>query len=212
VRKARPLLPDALSDRDQDNWDGLLAVASCAGDEWLGRATAAALKLSGAGEKTVSTGNELLADIQHVFESKKLDKVSTADLISALCEDEECAWATYNKGKQINPRQVARQLAAYGIASKTIRRGTYDTPKGFELSQFSDAFMRYLALPPNLPPHPQQSPEANKHAAYPVADIPPQNPIRNKSATLKPPPLLACGIVADKLGNAPNAKPNHLRI
>lgn len=36
VRLARPALPDALSDRDQDNWDGLLAVASCAGDGWLG--------------------------------------------------------------------------------------------------------------------------------------------------------------------------------
>lgn len=81
VRLARPALPDALSDRDQDNWDGLLAVASCAGNEWLARATAAALKLSGTGEKTISTGNELLADIQHVFESKRVDKISTADLL-----------------------------------------------------------------------------------------------------------------------------------
>jgi hypothetical protein len=96
VRAARPVLPDALSDRDQDNWEGLLAIASCAGDAWLARATAAALKLSGAAEKTQSTGNELLADIQHVFESKKLEKISTVDLIAALCEDEEGAWATYN--------------------------------------------------------------------------------------------------------------------
>jgi putative DNA primase/helicase len=68
VRLARPVLPDVLSDRDQDNWDGLLAIASCAGDEWVHRATAAALELSGAGEKVVSTGNELLADIQQIFE------------------------------------------------------------------------------------------------------------------------------------------------
>ncbi|WP_411727167.1 DUF3631 domain-containing protein [Methyloglobulus sp.] len=33
VREARPVLPEELSDRNQDNWDGLLAVASCAGDE-----------------------------------------------------------------------------------------------------------------------------------------------------------------------------------
>jgi putative DNA primase/helicase len=217
VRLARPALPDELSDRDQDNWDGLLAIASCAGDGWLARATAAALKLSGAGEKTVSTGNELLADIQHVFESKKLDRISTADLIAALCHDEESAWASYNRGKQITPRQVARQLAGYGIASKTIRIGAYETPKGFELSQFSDAFVRYLSTSLNLPPHPQQTPEANKHGVLAVADMPQQKTVRHNSATTEAPPLLGCGGVADKtpiLGGAEASRPNasHLRI
>jgi hypothetical protein len=199
VRAARPSLPDVLSDRDQDNWDGLLAVASCAGDVWLARATAAALTLSGAGEKTVSTGNELLADIQHVFDSKKLDRISTADLIAALCDDQEGAWAAYNRGKQITPRQVAKQLAAYGIASKTIRLGAYETPKGFELSQFSDAFVRYLDTPLKLPPQTLYPPQANKHKAFNVADNPPQKTIRNNAATLEAPPLLGCGGVADKM-------------
>lgn len=63
VRQARPLLPERLSDRAQDNWGPLLAIAAVAGAEWATRATVAALKLSGAGEQTVSTGNELLADI-----------------------------------------------------------------------------------------------------------------------------------------------------
>ena len=148
VKLARPVLPDVLSDRDQNNWEPLLAIASCAGDEWLAKATAAALKLSGAAEKTQSTGNELLADIRHIFERKKLDKISTVGLIAALCDDPEGAWATFNRGgKEITPRQVARLLKAYGIASKTIRLGAYETPKGFELSQFSDAFVRYLATP-----------------------------------------------------------------
>jgi len=149
VRLARLDLPDALSDRDQDNWEPLLAIASCAGDDWLTRATAAALKLSGTGEKTGGIGNELLADIQHVFESKKLDKIKTADLIAALCHDEEGAWAAYNRGKQITPRQFARLLKPYGIASKSIRVGN-ETPKGFELSQFTDAFGRYLSTPPEF--------------------------------------------------------------
>jgi putative DNA primase/helicase len=175
------------------------------------------LKLSGAAEKTVSTGNELLADIQHVFESKRVDKISTADLIAALCDDEENAWAAYNRGKQITPRQVARQLAGYGIASKTIRVGAYETPKGFELSQFSDAFVRYLSTPLNLPQHPQQTPEANKHAALTVADNPPQKTIRNNSATPEAPHSLGCGGVADKkpiFGGTEVSRPNasHLRI
>lgn len=147
VRQARPTLPDALSDRDQDNWEGLLAIASCAGDEWLARATTAALKLSGAGEKTVSTGNELLADIQHVFDLKREVKISFTELIKALCEDEEAGWATYNRGKQITPRQVSKRLKEYGISSKPLRFGYDGVQKGFDLDQFDDVFARYLKNP-----------------------------------------------------------------
>jgi hypothetical protein len=217
VRAARPALPDQLSDRDQDNWDGLLAVASCAGTEWLARATAAALKLSGAGEKTQSTGNELLADIQHVFESKKLEKISTVDLIAALCEDEEGAWATYNRGKPFNPRQVKRRLEAYGISSKTIRLGSYETAKGFELKQFADSFERYLSTPLNLKSQSNKPLEANSSNVSGVTSIKSQNEISNSEVTLEAPPLLTCDRVTAKtliLGDASTQHKNasHLRI
>ncbi|OIQ83195.1 DNA primase TraC [mine drainage metagenome] len=216
VQLARPTLPDALGDRAQDNWQPLLAIASCAGAEWMKRATAAALKLSGSGDKSVSTGNELLADIQHVFESKQADKISTVDLIAALCEDDEGAWATYNRGKQIAPRQVARQLARYGIASKTVRIG-YGTPKGFEIEQFLDVFERYLSAPRNFPQHRNNSLEANIHAVCSVSDNPQHNSIRNNSKTLEPAPALSCGVVADKppiLGSAEltRTEPSSMRI
>ena len=158
VRLARPVLPNELSDRDQDNWDGLLAIASCAGDMWLARATKAALKLSGAGEKTVSTGNELLADIQHVFERKRVDKINFADLTQALCDDEEAGWATYNRGKPITPRQVSKRLKEYGISSKPTRFGYDGVQKGFDADQFSDAFARYL-----------------KNTDFPVTQLQPNN-------------------------------------
>src|ERR1700686_1521123 len=47
VRQARPPLPHSLNDREQDNWEPLLAIAMAAGDEWLLLGTAAAFKLSG---------------------------------------------------------------------------------------------------------------------------------------------------------------------
>lgn len=146
VRAARPALPDALSDREQDNWEPLLAIAGCAGPEWIARATHAALKLSGAANAAQSAANELLADIQHVFESKRADRIKTADLIAALVEDDEAAWPTWNKGKPLSPRQLNRMLAAYGIRSKNVRIG-YEQAKGFESEQFADAFARYLAPP-----------------------------------------------------------------
>lgn len=149
VKKARPDLPDELSDREQDNWEGLFAIASCAGADWLNKANNAALKLSeSSSDKTVSAGNELLSDIQSVFENKRIDKISTADLIAALCDDDEAPWSTYNRGKPIVPRQLKKQLEPYQIAPKAIRMFPNSSQvRGFELDQFFDAFTRYLTLP-----------------------------------------------------------------
>ena len=144
LRQARPHLPEKLSDRAQDNWEPLLAIAECAGPDWLQRATEAALKLSVASEQSSSAGNELLADIQQILEARQNPKISTADLIELLVSDDEKSWATYNRGKPISPRQLSRQRAVYGIKSKTVRLGQNNTPKGYERSQFDDAFSRYL--------------------------------------------------------------------
>ncbi|HPH06766.1 MAG TPA: DUF3631 domain-containing protein [Methylotenera sp.] len=183
VRLARPTLPDALSDRDQDNWEPLLAIASCAGDEWLQRGTAAALKLSNAAEKSVSTGNELLADIQYIFEAKQVDKISTVDLIAALVDDEENPWATYNRGKPLTPRQLSKQLAGYGIHSKTVRMQFGSTPKGFDAMQFKDAFARYLSAPSDLPPQGNDPLEANTGKSSEVADLLDVSHLLNVAAT-----------------------------
>jgi putative DNA primase/helicase len=149
VQMARPVLPEELSDRAQDNWEPLLAIAECAGTEWVQRATAAALKLSSASESSVSTGNELLADIQEVFQTKRVDKISTADLIEALTKDnDEMPWSTYNRGKPMTPRQLAKQLGAYDIKSRTVRSKN-GTPKGYYAADFKDAFARYLS--PKVP-------------------------------------------------------------
>lgn len=150
VKVARPVLPEKLNDRAQDNWRPLLAIAECAGAEWVQRATEAALKLSSTGEKSVSTANQLLADIKQVFEVKETSRMKSTDLISELCEDEESGWSTYNRGKPLTPRQLAKILSQYGIQSKTVR-DKHSTPKGYELAQFADVFARYLDAPQKLP-------------------------------------------------------------
>jgi len=128
----------------------MLAIAGCAGPEWVRRATDAALALSCSSELSVSTGNELLADIQCVFEKKRVTKIRTADLIEALVCDDELSWSTYNRGKQISPRQLAKMLDVYGIKPKTVRHGN-ETPKGYDAEQFADAFARYLSPSSTLP-------------------------------------------------------------
>lgn len=152
LRKARPVLPDKLSDRGQDNWEPLLAIAMSASDDWFERATSAALKLSRSSKESVSTGNELLADIQQVFEQRHgegaySDRISSRDLIDALKAIEDSPWATYNHGHPLSPRQLSSQLSRYDIQPKTVRISKYDTPKGYALEQFTDAFARYLSKP-----------------------------------------------------------------
>jgi len=149
VRTARPVLPECLNDRAQDNWEPLLAIADVAGGNWPKLARDAALKLSGEADSSSTIGIELLSDIKEVFDMKEVIGISTADLIKALVEDDEKPWAGYNRGNPIKPRQVSNRLKEYGISSKTLRIGVI-THKGYKLDQFADVFARYLSEKPSV--------------------------------------------------------------
>lgn len=141
VRLARPALPEALHDRAADNWEPLFQIAEVAAAQWPTLAVAAALKLSGQAEQGQSTGTQLLADIQEVIEAKAVLRIFSADLLAALCEDEEKPWATCNGGKRMSLRQLSERLQEYGIKSAQVRIGL-ESKKGFHVEQFRDAFGR----------------------------------------------------------------------
>jgi putative DNA primase/helicase len=199
IKRARPSLPEELNDRAQDNWEPLLAIADYAGGDWPQLARHTALKLSGAEKEAVSIPAELLADIQQIFEIKRSDKISTADLITTLCDDDEGAWATYNRGKPITPRQVAHKLAGYGISSKTIRID-YGTAKGFEKSQFFDAFTRYLSHPAENAHFAVTTSQTNKHGAFSVTDKENVTATEKQKVTPEPLQTLDCYLVTDRTG------------
>jgi len=140
-------LPSGLDDRAKDNWEPLFQIALVAGEEWLSMAKVAAIELSGDKDINQTIGVQLLADIRDVFDQRGMNKISTGDLIAALCGDEEKPWATYNSGQQITSRQLANKLKSYGIQSNTIRSGD-GTAKGYKWESFDDTFFRYL--PPIL--------------------------------------------------------------
>jgi len=74
VSQARPELPEMLSDRAQDNWEPLLAIAACAGEIWEQTAYHASLNISATDEVSLSLGAELLTDIREVFETNVVEK------------------------------------------------------------------------------------------------------------------------------------------
>lgn len=146
IERARPNLPEALNDRAQDNWEPLLAIADYVGGDWPGTARRTALRLSGAERETQSLSTELLVDIRNVFDSKQVARIRTADLLTALAEDENRPWATHNRGKPMVATQLAKRLAEYGIKPSTMRIDG-PTAKGYSRADFEDAFRRYLSSP-----------------------------------------------------------------
>lgn len=164
IAAAQPELPEKLSDRAQDNWEPLLAIADCAGQEWSQRARASALALAGQAEALLGTSEELLEHIRDIFAKDGTEKMPSADLIAALIEDDALPWATYNRGRPLSPSQLAKKLSDYGIGPQTIRMapsGPRSSVKGYYRDQFSDAFKRYLPEPkppvekPYVPPPPE---------------------------------------------------------
>ena len=192
---ARPALPPSLNDRAQDNWEPLLQIATVAGGDWHHAAVAAALKIAGDGDQSPTVGAELLADIQEIFRTKKIERIFSSELVKALCSDDEKMWLTYNRGFPIKTKQLANRLKPYGVHSKSIRIGT-DNAKGFELDQFKEAFTRYTVDSPfpsvttSQPLIPQGLSDFSKrHTEDVVTDEKPRI-----SA-----PLLTCDVVTDRI-------------
>jgi Protein of unknown function (DUF3631) len=139
-----PDVPEELHDRAADNWRLLLAIADQAGGMWPEKARRAALELSAVKAGEADTMRTLLlSDIRVVFREKKIDRLKSEALATALAEMNDRPWPTFDKGRCITPAGIARMLRPYGIGSETIRFGE-ETAKGYRLSAFEDTFARYL--------------------------------------------------------------------
>lgn len=157
IGSAAPAPLPGLNDRANDNFEPLLAIADAAGGPWPKLAREAARALAGHDDER-DAGDELLAAIREAFASKGVDRLPSAALIDALCADTEGPWATWNRGKPITPRQVARKLGDYRISPCNMRLPTGHVAKGYSRNQFSDAWARYTPSPetPHLSATPLQ--------------------------------------------------------
>ena len=135
---------DGLNNREQDNYEPLLAIAMLAGGEWVQHLERACNVSRQNNEESKSIGVELLEACKHIFEINHVDKIRSTTLLEHLLKDDEAIFATYNRGKPITMKQVATRLSGYGVRSKVVRFGYDGTARGYELSQFADAFKTYL--------------------------------------------------------------------
>lgn len=146
LRDARPELPDALTDRQQDGAEPLLAIADCAGGVWSKAARAALVKLCAEAQASDdSTGQQLLADIRTVFDSQGVDRLPSAELAVALAEIETSPWGEWFKGKPLTAPKLARLLRGFEIRPHSIRLSdSAKIPRGYERADFREAWLRYL--------------------------------------------------------------------
>jgi uncharacterized protein DUF3631 len=160
LAKATPEIPPGFHNRRRANWMPLLAIAEAGGGDWKKAGWKAALAIEAVADTfDPSIGVELLRAIKGAFAARNEDWITSPDLNDDLVADETAPWATYNKGKPISQRQVAKLFKPYGIKPKTIRLddGTY--PKGYLRKWFTDIFDRFCT--PSSP----QTPDSSFHTS-----------------------------------------------
>lgn len=124
--------------------------------------------------------------------------MATAELLRLLTEDDEQPWATWNRGREMTPRQLSTRLSEFGIRSKNLKMGMGQVNKGYDLSDFHDAFDRYL-FSPDTPPksatplQPLRNAGSEKFAGATVADS------ESATDTLKTALLSQSSVVAEKM-------------
>jgi putative DNA primase/helicase len=140
LKGADPEMATQLSDRALDNWRPLLAIADAVGGDWSGRARSLALMLSGSAEPTDE--EQMLVDIHEVFTKRGSDRISSKDLSQELRSIEGGRWGSLDSG--LSQGALANKLRPFGIRPHSVRISPTQTPKGYMLEDFEDAFARYL--------------------------------------------------------------------
>ena len=157
-------------------------------------------------EKTLPREVRLLAGIKEALEAAPDHRLSTDDLIDALCADREAGWSEANRSKRITPAWLREALKGLGMDPKGSL-DWYEGPagpgrqhiSGYGLHQFRNSFLRYLPTHPKMSgssgasgseaakaaetaefPAPDDAPDARESATHRVHHQVQENPSETK--------------------------------
>jgi hypothetical protein len=172
-------LPDSLSDRGQDNWRPLIAIADAIGHGWGERARQAAVALDGDGTGEEPTaGAMLLSDVMSIFEDRHEDRLSSAAIVECLNEMEDRPWPEWRRGKPLTQNSLARLLKPFGVLPRNFRMSA-GIVKGYERGPIEDAHKRYGVTVAHA------SPDSPFQSATPLQDNKNNGLGENQTATSK---------------------------
>jgi putative DNA primase/helicase len=202
IADADPDLPAGVYNREADNWRSLLAIAEAAGGHWPERARHAALQSRDAVGDDDSRLVVLLDDIKAIFTERDTDRLASSDLVDALVKIEGRPWAEYGRtGKPLSQNQLARQLKPLSIAPEVIRVAD-ETPRGYRLNQFTEAFGRYLTPDgASEPQHRNKCDEIRTSDTFQTAT--PESDVAVEKCEKPNNDGLCCGVAIQKRGTAP---------
>ena len=139
-----PLLPPTAFNRLADNWRPLLAIAQIVGGDWPRRALKAFEYLTGKSDiPAQAMSATLLADIRLIFSKSARTRITSKELLDALCALPDRPWLSAARAARSPFNWLASQLRPLEIASHNVRLGA-QRAKGYELSDFACSFARFL--------------------------------------------------------------------
>jgi Protein of unknown function (DUF3631) len=147
LRESQPQMPEGLTDRQEDIWGPLLAIADSIGGDvpTLARETASALCANN--EDELGSGSTQLLAIKKVVGER--DRISSADLINGLWEADALP-SRLMKDDQPNHKKIGHWLSKFitlygGRPARKLRFGE-QTLKGYEGTDLKQVFDRYCPL------------------------------------------------------------------
>ncbi|WP_212814995.1 MULTISPECIES: DUF3631 domain-containing protein [unclassified Mycolicibacterium] len=126
--------PAGVTDRSAEIWEPMIAIADLAGGGWPDKARAACrffVIASASDDERLSLGQRLLRDIKTVYDEAGTNAMWSSDIIAKLTSDAESEWRDM-WGKTLDQRRLAKELARYGVKSKTVRVGVA-TSRGYDI-------------------------------------------------------------------------------
>jgi len=192
LQHAEPNMPNVGNDRAEDNWLPLMAIADLLGGEWSTQVRAAMLTIEGnKSDDEDSAGVMILTDIKQAFADKKVDKISSQDMVDYLIDIDDRPWCEWRHGQPMTKMTLSKLLKPFCIKPKLIRVN-YTTARGYSNDQFVDAFSRYL--PSN---HSQgvTTLQASDSTAFSVTPCDLESVTNNQGVTRKPTADAECNVV-----------------
>ena len=144
LRESQPQMPESLTDRQEDIWEPLLAIADSIGGDVPRQAREAAGILCDNGEDELGYGATQLLAIQKVVGDR--DRISSADLINGLWETEALP-SRFLDDNEPNHKKIGHWLSKFiksygGKPARKLRFGD-QTLKGYEGAELKQVFDRY---------------------------------------------------------------------
>ena len=186
-------LPE-ISDRLEEAWEPLWAVASLVGDDYLRKAREAAVALTDNDDDGDEDLVRLLVALKRVFRDH--EALWTKEVCDRLNEDEELPFGGWRNGLGIDGRGLADALRPHKIRPRSVRIGS-QTAKGYKREWLEEVWERYT--PESVcaqDPEDEPSQAAQRHNRSGKPSPPSQDPSQDPSQPEHVTPVVTANVTA----------------